>query len=113
MRFGRREPGGRLVEQQQPGRAGQGQRDLELALLAVRQIAHRLALLVGEPDRVEHVPRAVEEGGVAGDGAVNVKLGRVRACTASRQFSSAVRRGKRFVIWYVRASPSAARRCGG
>src|SRR3989442_2741178 len=36
----------------------------------------------------------------------------VRAWTASRQFSSTVRVGKRLVIWNVRASPSAARRCG-
>src|SRR5437773_8732685 len=36
----------------------------------------------------------------------------VSAWTASRQFSSAVSRGKRLVIWYVRASPSPARRWG-
>src|SRR5687768_7385844 len=35
------------------------------------------------------------------------------ACTASRQFSPTVSVGKRFEIWNVRVSPSAARRCVG
>src|SRR5438034_5150104 len=38
---------------------------------------------------------------------------RVSAWTASRPFSSALKLGKRLVTWKVRASPSAARRCGG
>src|SRR5581483_220277 len=37
----------------------------------------------------------------------------VWACTASTQFSSTVRSGKRLVIWKVRARPRAARRCAG
>ena len=39
--LGRRQAGGRLVEQDQPRRAGQRHADLELALLAVRQVGHR------------------------------------------------------------------------
>jgi len=35
------------------------------------------------------------------------------ACTASSTFSSTVRGPKRFVIWNARASPIAARACGG
>ena len=73
--LGRREPGGRLVEQQEPGRTGQGQGDLELTLLSVRQIPHRLGLLVGEPDRVEHTPGTLVEGRVAWQRTVDVELG--------------------------------------
>ena len=57
----RREARGGLVEQQELGRAGQGQGDLELALLAVGEVAHHLGLLVGEAHGLEHGARPLEE----------------------------------------------------
>ena len=76
VRLGGREPGGRLVEQEELRLAGQRQGDLELALLAVREIAHDLGLPVGEPDRVEHLARAVVKRRVAVHAAMKVELGR-------------------------------------
>src|SRR5262245_24057098 len=76
VRLGGREPGGRLVEQEELRLAGQRQGDLELALLAVREIAHDLGLLVGQPDRVEDAPRALVKCRVAVHAAVQVELGR-------------------------------------
>src|SRR4029077_19477801 len=75
VRLCRREPGGRLVEQEKPGGTGQRQRDLELALLAVREVAHDLAFLVGEADRVEDLTRAGEEGRIASESAMQMELG--------------------------------------
>ena len=51
--LGGREPGGRLVEQDQARRAGEGHADLELALLAVREGRHGLPGHIGEPDALE------------------------------------------------------------
>ena len=109
-----REAGGGLVEQEHARPPGQGQRDLELALLAVGEVPHHRVAELLEPDRRERRPRPLEQRRVARrpGGAWRSCTGG-RACTASRQFSSTVRSGKRLVIWNVRARPSAARRCGG
>ena len=50
--LGRREPGGRLVEQDEARRAGERERDLELALLAVGQLGDALLLHGGQMDRL-------------------------------------------------------------
>jgi len=52
-RLRRREPGGGLVEQEQPGSAGQRQPDLELALLAVRELADGGGGPIREADGLE------------------------------------------------------------
>ena len=53
--FGRRQPGGRFVEQDEARRAGERQRDLELALLAVAQFGDKLILHGGEVDGLHEV----------------------------------------------------------
>jgi hypothetical protein len=55
--FGWRQAGGRLVEQDQPRRAGQRHADLELALLAVREVGHRLVGDVVQPYTLQQVGR--------------------------------------------------------
>ena len=40
LRLGGRQTRRGLVQQQEPGRAGEGEADLELTLLTVREIAH-------------------------------------------------------------------------
>ncbi len=51
--LGGRQAGGRLVEQDQPRRAGQRHADLELALLAVRERCDRLVGDAGQADLLE------------------------------------------------------------
>ena len=53
--LGRRQPGRRLVEQDQARRAGQRHADLELALLAVRQVGDRLVGDVRQARALEQV----------------------------------------------------------
>ena len=53
--LGRRQAGGRLVEQDQPRRAGQRHADLQLALLAVRQVGDALVGDVGQARALEQV----------------------------------------------------------
>src|SRR6478735_9743240 len=55
--------GGRLVEQEQLGVEGEGDGELEGALLAVGERGRRGTGAVGEPDLVEQVHGAVAEGG--------------------------------------------------
>ena len=55
--LGRRQAGGRLVEQDQARRAGQRHADLELALLAVRQVGDALVGDVAEAGALEQVVR--------------------------------------------------------
>src|SRR2546426_943061 len=63
-RLARRHAGGGLVEQQQGGAGGEGHADLEVALLAVRQV---LRVRLDAPGVRREEPRDdVEEGGLAG-----------------------------------------------
>ena len=52
-RFARVEAGGRLVEAEQNRIGAHGARDLEAALVAVRQVARRLVGAVGEADALD------------------------------------------------------------
>jgi len=54
-----RSAGRRLVEQQDARPAGQRQRDLQLTLLAVGEVAHHRRRPVGEPHRRQRLPRAL------------------------------------------------------
>src|SRR5262249_19929414 len=52
--LGRAHAGGRLVEAEQLRLSGERDADLEIALLAVREIGGKLVGLVDQPDRLEH-----------------------------------------------------------
>ena len=58
-RLARRQPGGRLIEQENVGIAGQPQYDLELALLAVREMAHLDVLAIDERGALQQMVRLV------------------------------------------------------
>ena len=97
--LGGREPGRRLVEQDQPRRAGERHADLELALLAVRERGHRL---VGDVRRAARAragrrpPRAT-----CCDARGRKKLKRPRATprTARKRLSRTVRSRNRSDDW--------------
>jgi hypothetical protein len=102
--------GGRLVEHEDVGLERQQDRDLELALVAVRRVA-ATASARSDSDTAARCSRARS----ASSRWVEVRLNRSSAlplltCTASRTFSSAVRLGKRLVSWKARPSPSRVRR---
>jgi hypothetical protein len=63
-RVGGRHAGRRLVQQQQPGRGGQGEGDLELAALPVRQGRRRDRRPAGQPDQLELAHRRLAGGRV-------------------------------------------------
>ena len=52
--LGRAHAGGRLVEAQELRLGGQRDADLEVALLAVREVGGQLVGLAAQADRVEH-----------------------------------------------------------
>ena len=58
-RLAGRQAGGRFVEQQDFRIAGEPEHDLELALLAVRQVAHLDVLAVEEADILEQADSAL------------------------------------------------------
>jgi hypothetical protein len=60
-------PGGRLVEAQQLGLGGQGDRDLRVALLAVGEVGGQLVGLAVEPHVAQHGVGARQE---VGEGAM-------------------------------------------
>ena len=62
----RRESRGRLVEQDEAWGAGERERDLELALLAVAQLRDQAIAHVGEVHRLDEIDRRLHEGIVAG-----------------------------------------------
>ena len=73
-------PGGRLVEAQELGLGGQRDADLEVALLAVREVRRQLVLLAREADRGQHGarPRSItsrRRGGAEQAPAVAARLG--------------------------------------
>ena len=63
--FGRRQAGGRLVEQDEARRAGERQRDLELALLAIGEFRHQPVLDRGQMHRLNEVLGGMDERVVA------------------------------------------------
>ena len=56
-RFRRRQPGSRLIEQEEPRLAGERQRDLKLALLAIGQGAHDARRRLGQAPTLEQPVR--------------------------------------------------------
>ena len=61
--------GGRLVEAQQLRLGGERDADLEIALLAVREIGGKLVGLVEQADRLQHGLGLVDDVGDSRDGA--------------------------------------------
>ena len=102
------DPGHRLVEQQHRRLAGQQQRDLELALLAVGQRAGQRVAAVGEADPVQHrVGLARPPPGPPRRAATARIEPPRRACTASRTFSAhASATPKTDEDWKVRPEPA-------
>ena len=105
--------GGRLVEHVDLRLERHHHRDLELALVAVRQRGGlRVALARrGPTDRSTASARSIRSRARRARGGAYRNARRPRACTASRTFSATLRRGKRLVSWNARPSPSRVR-CG-
>ena len=84
--LGDREPGGRLVEQQQPRLGGQRHRDLELALLAVRQVGHAVVRPSFEADALEHLGARLDpaSSSAVASALQNRQRSRPRVCAARR-----------------------------
>ena len=111
--LGRRQPGRRLVEQDQARRAGERHADLELALLAVREIRRRARrrCATGARARAGRSSPALE----AWPGRGRQKLKRPLATprTARNRLSRTVRSRNSSEDWYVRRRPLRMRSCGG
>ncbi len=106
---GRRHAGHGLVEQHDARLGREQHRDLELALVAVGQVARGDLGAAHEPDGLQ-VPVRLPRRGVAATREAQHRQGAAEApCAASRTFSRTLRRGNRLDVWKVRPRPARAR----
>src|SRR6185437_3413077 len=104
--LGGREPRGGLVEEKKLGPRGERELQLELALLAVGELARRAA----RPPAARPDSTASDSAAVHSPGPKNESLRFERPRTARRRFSSTLKCPKSVVIWNVRPTPRRARR---
>ena len=102
--------GGRLVEQQHARLAGERERDLELALAAIADLADRSLAHVGEADLLGDRRRPRRAVPARRDiGRQNTGANPARNAQASARLSRTVSSGNRLLRWNERAMPMRAR----
>ncbi len=97
--LGRAHARGRLVEAQQLRLGGERDADLEIALLAVREIGGELVRLAEQADRLQHGFGLLDDVAESRRGACTMFQPCRRDCAAMRTFSSVVAFGRMLVIW--------------
>ena len=112
------QPRRRLVEQEEPGRAGERPGKLDPLERAEREAGGRMRGHRLEPEERHQLvrprpdPRFLASHGRKAEGA-RAKLPRDRQCTPTMTFCRTERLGNRARFWNVRLMPSAEIRCAG
>ena len=105
-----RHAGHRLVEQEDALVGGEEHRELELALVSVRQHPGGPRFAVGEADPPDRPGRSLDRAPYRGRAPPDPHRPALAASADSRTFSCTDRSGKTFETWNVRPIPAFARR---